>query len=136
MPTATLKYLGELRTECTHNQSGTKILTDAPTDNHGRGEAFSPTDLLSTSLAACMMSIMGIAARTHSIDLGGIEADVNKVMFSDPRRVGRIEIKMRFLNGPSFDEKTKQILIRSGMTCPVFLSLHPDIEKDIEWVWE
>lgn len=136
MPTATLKYLGELRTEATHTESGTKIYTDAPKDNHGKGEAFSPTDLLSTSLAACMMSIMGIAARTHEIDLGEIEAEMNKIMYADPRRVGKIEIRMRFVNGPKFDEKTRQILIRAGMTCPVFLSLHPDIEKNIEWVWE
>ena len=136
MSTATIKYIGDLRTEARHNESGTVIYTDAPKDNHGKGEAFSPTDLLATSLASCMISIMGIVARTHSIDLGTIEAEMNKIMFADPRRVGRIEIKIRFLNGPRFDEKTRQILVRAGMTCPVFLSLHPDMEKEIEWIWE
>lgn len=136
MPTATLTYLGELRTEAVHVQSGTKILTDAPTDNHGRGEAFSPTDLLCTSLAACMVSIMGIAAMTHHIDLGEIKADVTKTMVPNPRRVGKIEIRIEMANGPRFDEKTRLILERAAMTCPVYLSLHPDIEKVIEWIWE
>lgn len=136
MPTAKVKYVGNLRTEAIHVESGTKIITDAPKDNQGNGEAFSPTDLLSTSLVSCMMTLMGIAARTHAIDLGEIEADMNKIMYADPRRVGKIEIKMRFANGPNFDDKTRQILVRAGMTCPVFVSLHPDIEKNIEWIWE
>lgn len=135
MPTATVKYLGELRSEATHLQSGEKIITDAPTDNHGRGEAFSPTDLLSTSLACCMVSLMGIVANTHNIALGEINADVTKTMASDPRRVSRIEIEMRF-SGATYSDKQKIILERAAMTCPVFLSLHPDIEKDIRFVWE
>lgn len=135
MPTATVKYLGELRSEATHLQSGEKIITDAPTDNHGRGEAFSPTDLLSTSLACCMVSLMGIVANTHNIALGEINADVTKTMASDPRRVSRIEIEMRF-SGATYSDKQKTILERAAMTCPVFLSLHPDIEKDIRFVWE
>lgn len=136
MPTAQVKYLGNLRTEAIHCESGTVIYTDAPKDNHGEGAYFSPTDLLSTSLACCMLSIMGIAARTHEIELGEIEADVNKFMLSDPRRVGKIGIRIRFKNGPLFDDKTKRILERAGMTCPVFLSLHPELEKEIEWIWE
>lgn len=136
MPTATLKYLGELRTEAVHVQSGTTIITDAPTDNHGKGEAFSPTDLLSTSLAACMMSLMGIVAKTHDINLGEITADMTKTMASDPRRVAKIEINMRFADGARYNEKQRIILERAAMTCPVFLSLHPDIEKDIRIIWE
>lgn len=135
MPTATVKYLGELRSEATHVKSGQKILTDAPVDNHGRGEAFSPTDLMSTSLACCMVSIMGIAANTHTIALGEINADVTKTMAANPRRVSRIEIEMRF-TGAAYTEKEKQILERAAMTCPVFLSLHPDIEKDVRFIWE
>jgi len=136
MPTATLKYLGELRTEAVHVQSGTTIITDAPTDNHGKGEAFSPTDLLSTSLAACMMSLMGIVAKTHEIDLGEITADMTKTMASDPRRVAKIEINMRFADGARYNEKQRLILERAAMTCPVLLSLHPDIQKDIQIIWE
>lgn len=135
MPTATVKYLGELRSEATHVKSGQKILTDAPTDNHGRGEAFSPTDLLSTSLACCMVSLMGIVANTHNITLGEIDADVTKTMAANPRRVSRIEVEVRF-TGVTYTDKEKQILERAAMTCPVFLSLHPDIEKDVRFVWE
>lgn len=135
MPTATVKYLGQLRSEAVHLQSGEKIITDAPTDNHGRGEAFSPTDLLTTSLACCMVSLMGIVANTHSITLGEIDADVTKTMAANPRRVSRIEIEIRF-TGTVYSDKEKQILERAAMTCPVFLSLHPDIEKDIRFVWQ
>lgn len=134
MPTATVKYLGELRSEAIHLQSGNRIITDAPTDNHGKGEAFSPTDLLCTSLACCMVSLMGIVAMTHHITLGEIDADVTKTMAANPRRVSRIEIEMRFA-GADYSEKEKQILERAAMTCPVFLSLHPDIEKDIRFIW-
>ena len=135
MPTSTVTYLGELRSEAIHLQSGNRIITDAPPDNHGRGEAFSPTDLLCTSLACCMVSLMGIVANTHGITLGEIKADVTKTMAANPRRVSRIEIQMYF-SGVAYTEKERVILERAAMTCPVFLSLHPDIEKDIQFIWE
>jgi len=131
--TATLQYKGNLRTVLTHTRSGTDIETDAPTDNHGKGERFSPTDLLSASLAACMVTIMGIAAETHGIVLNDAEADVVKHMAADPRRVSRIEVHLRIRG--TFSEKEKTLLERAGMTCPVFLSLHPDLEKDISFSW-
>jgi putative redox protein len=92
--TATVTYLGELRTEATHLLSGTKIITDAPPDNQGKGEAFSPTDLCATSLAACMITIMGISARNHGLDMTGAHATINKIMASDPRRIARVEINI------------------------------------------
>lgn len=136
MVTSIVRYLGDLRTEAVHERSGTRIITDAPVDNQGKGEAFSPTDLLATSLSACMMTIMGIAARTHNIPMEKVESEVVKVMESSPRRVGRIEIKMRFPQGKLIDEKSRQILMKAGLTCPVYLSLHPDMEKAIDWIWE
>lgn len=136
MATARLRYLGNLRTESTHVQSGNVVVTDAPVDNHGKGEAFSPTDLLSASLAACMVTIIGIAANSHGIELGEVEAETTKTMVSDPRRVGKIEISLRFLNGGAFDDKTRKIIERSALTCPVYLSLHPDLEKVVHFLWK
>lgn len=131
--TATLQYKGNLRTVLTHTRSGIQIETDAPTDNHGKGERFSPTDLLSASLAACMVTIMGIAADTHGIVLNDAEADVVKHMAADPRRVSRIEVHLRIRG--VFSDKEKTLLERAAMTCPVFLSLHPDLEKEISFSW-
>ncbi len=131
--TAKVVYKGELRTVCTHLQSGTNILTDAPTDNHGKGEAFSPTDLLATALGSCMISIMAIKSKDLNINLEGTTVEVTKIMQADPRRISRIEIVM---NMPvSADDKTKIILERTAMNCPVLLSLHPDIQKDITIHW-
>lgn len=131
--TATLEYRGNLRTLLTHTQSGTQIETDAPVDNHGRGERFSPTDMLSASLAACMVTIMGIAADTHGIRLDHIHAAIVKHMASDPRRVAKIEVDLEIKG--RFSDREKAILERAGITCPVFLSLHPDLEKDIRFHW-
>ena len=133
MSTSKVAYKGDLRTESTHLQSGTVILTDAPTDNHGRGEAFSPTDMVANSLATCMFSIMGIKAKQMDIDLVGSTADVTKVMQAEPRKIS--EIIVIFEMKANVDEKSKTILERAAMTCPVFLSLHPDIKKTITFNW-
>ena len=128
-------YLGELRTAATHLRSGTIVETDAPTDNQGRGERFSPSDLVATALASCMMTIMGIAARTHEINIIGTECEVEKIMVADPRRIGEIKINMTFTNDHSYTDKDKKILEHAAMTCPVIESLHPDIKKTVSFLW-
>ena len=132
--TSKVTYLGDLRTSSIHIQSGTEILSDAPVDNNGKGEAFSPTDTVANGLATCMMTIMGIKARDLGIDLAGTTAEVVKVMNAEPRRIGAIEIVFE-IQGTN-DQKSKTILERAGMTCPVFLSLHPDVEKRITFNWK
>lgn len=132
--TSTVTYLGDLRTESTHQLSGALIVTDAPPDNQGKGEAFSPTDLCATSLANCMMTIMGISARNRKLDISGMKAEVTKIMASDPRRIARIEIKLHMPPG-EFSDVEKKVLETAGRTCPVALSLHPDIVQDIEFIW-
>lgn len=132
MTTATLRYLGDLRTEATHSKSGIKIITDAPPDNQGKGEAFSPTDLLATSLASCMLTVMGIAARTQQMNIEGTTAEVLKIMAADPRRVAEIKVSFQF-PAKNYSEKEKQILQRAAHTCPVHYSLHPDLIKTIEF---
>lgn len=134
MTTAIVRYLGELRTTCMHLQSGTEILTDAPTDNHGKGEAFSPTDLVATSLGSCMVSIMAIKSKDLDIELKGSTVEVTKVMQAEPRKIARIEVILNMSITTS--DKNKTILERSAMTCPVFLSLHPDIEKVVTFKWK
>jgi putative redox protein len=136
--TSTVVYTGELRTSCTHLRSGNSFETDAPVDNNGKGERFSPTDLLATSLGVCMITVMGIKARSMGFDLEGIKIDVEKIMKADPRRVGGINL---FFDIPDklrdIDEKAKQILIHTGNTCPVWQSIHPDIEVNVDWgAWE
>ena len=132
--TTTVVYNGELRTTCTHIRSGNSFETDAPVDNNGRGERFSPTDLMSTSLATCMITVMGIKARTMGFDLTGVTIDVLKIMKADPRRVGGIELTFHIPDSLNeIDEKTKAILKNTGITCPVQLSIHPDIEVKIDW---
>ena len=132
--TSKVTYLGNLRTESIHIRSGNSFITDAPTDNNGKGEAFSPTDTVATGLASCMLTVMGIKARDMDIDMTGTKAQVTKTMASNPRRISKIEV---VLNLPfEADEKTKTILDRSANTCPVYHSLHPDIEKDITFNWQ
>ena len=132
--TSKVTYLGDLRTSSIHIQSGTEILSDAPIDNNGKGEAFSPTDTVANGLATCMMTIMGIKARDLGIDLTGTTAEVVKIMNAEPRRIGAIEIIFE-IQGTD-DLKSKTILERAVMTCPVFLSLHPDVEKRITFNWK
>lgn len=132
--TSTVVYNGELRTTCTHLRSGNSFETDAPVDNKGKGERFSPTDLMSTSLATCMLTVMGIKARTMGLDLNNVKVDVLKIMKPDPRRVVRIELTFDIPEAlKNIDGKTKTILKNTGLTCPVALSLHPDIEQVIDW---
>lgn len=131
--TATVVYQGDLRTAATHLQSGTQILTDAPTDNHGKGEAFSPTDLVATALASCMATIMGIAAKTHGIALEGTRFEVTKKMVSDPRRIGEIVVAVHYPENLSLSPKEKTILEKAAMGCPVLESLHPDCKKTISF---
>ena len=132
--TSKVTYIGELRTTSVHVQSGTEILSDAPKDNHGKGEAFSPTDLVANSLATCMISIMGIKSRDLNVDLTGSTVEVTKIMQSEPRKIAKI-ITVLNMNLEA-DDKTKTILERAAMTCPVMLSLHPDIEKEITFNWK
>jgi uncharacterized OsmC-like protein len=134
MPTSKITYLGDLRTLSIHLQSGTEILSDAPVDNHGKGEAFSPTDLLANSLGSCMMTIMAIKANDLGIDLKGSTVEVTKIMQAEPRRVGRLEVVMNMAISES--EKNRIILERVAMNCPVLLSLNPEIEKVITINWK
>ena len=132
--TSTVVYNGELRTTCTHLRSGSFFETDAPIDNNGKGQRFSPTDLMATSLATCMVTVMGIKARNMGLDIYDIKVDVEKIMKSEPRRVSGINLTFSIphhLN--DLDDKTKQILKNTGTTCPVQLSIHPDIEVNIDW---
>jgi putative redox protein len=132
--TSIVEYEGELRTVCTHLRSENSFETDAPVDNNGKGERFSPTDLLATSLGTCMITVMGIKARNIGFDLNGVKIEVEKIMKSDPRRVGGINLFFHIPdNLKDIDEKTKQILRHTGNTCPVQQSLHPDIEVNVDW---
>ena len=132
--TSTVVYTGDLRTICTHLKSGSHFETDAPTDNNGKGERFSPTDLMATSLATCMITVMGIKARGMGFDLTGVKIDVLKIMKADPRRVSGIELTFHIPEAlGSIDEKTKTILRNTGNTCPVQLSIHPDIAVKVDW---
>lgn len=124
-------YTKDLRTEMTHLASGTKVLTDAPVDNKGKGEVFSPTDLASASLASCMLTIMGIAAQEHGFSIDGTKASVSKLMNSDPRRIGGITIELVFPD-IEYSDKHKKILHHISKTCPVALSLHPDLVQDVQ----
>ena len=132
--TSTVVYNGDLRTVCTHLKSGSSFETDAPVDNNGKGERFSPTDLMATSLGTCMITVMGIKARTMGFDLNGVKIEVEKIMKADPRRVGGINL---FFHIPEdlrkIEETAKNILKDKGETCPVMLSIHPDIEVKVDW---
>jgi uncharacterized OsmC-like protein len=132
--TSKITYLGDLRTSSIHLQSGTEILSDAPTDNHGRGEAFSPTDLVANALGSCMISIMAIKSKDLDLDLVGSTVSVTKIMQAEPRKIAKIIIVVEMLIATT--EKNKTILERAAMTCPVFLSLNPDIEKEISFNWK
>jgi uncharacterized OsmC-like protein len=133
MATSKVTYLGELRTSSIHIQSGSEIISDAPVDNNGKGEAFSPTDTVANGLASCMFTVMGIKAQDLGVDFSGSTAEVIKVMAAEPRRISEIHIV--FHMKLAADEKTRTILERTGMTCPVHYSLHPDIIRDIVFNW-
>ncbi|WP_126971237.1 OsmC family protein [Gynurincola endophyticus] len=133
--TSTIVYDGNLRTVCTHLNSGNVIETDAPLDNQGNGERFSPTDLVATALGSCMLTIMGIKAREMNIDLKGVKIEVEKIMKADPRRIGGINLTFSFPATLELDEKSRTILERAARTCPVAYSIHPDIETNIVFNW-
>ncbi len=128
METVRTEYIGELRTKAHHVRSGNEIITDAPTDNKGKGEAFSPTDLLATALGSCAITIMGIAANEHGFDIDGTKMKITKIMASNPRRVSEVIVELDFPK-ISYTEKQKKIIQLSAKTCPVFQSLHPDLKK-------
>ncbi|WP_339886932.1 OsmC family protein [uncultured Flavobacterium sp.] len=134
MPTSKVTYLGDLRTSSIHINSGSEIISDAPLDNNGKGEAFSPTDTVANGLATCMFTVMGIKAQDMNVDLSNSTAEVTKIMATEPRRISEIHIIFNF--NASIDEKTKTILERTANTCPVHYSLHPDIKKEITFNWK
>ena len=131
--TSRVNYLGDLRTSAIHIASDKNIITDAPIDNQGKGEAFSPTDTVATALASCLLTIMGIKARHLNIDITKTSAEVTKVMASNPRRISEIEITVNFTK--SYDRRIKKILEKAALTCPVSNSLHPDLKQNILFNW-
>jgi uncharacterized OsmC-like protein len=133
--TSEIIYKGNLRCEATHLQSGSIIETDAPVDNQGKGERFSPTDLVATALGNCMMTIMGIKARDMNIDLEGTKIEITKIMAAEPRRISEIKASIKFAGNLVVDDKQRTILEKAALTCPVFHSLHPDIKQDISFMW-
>jgi uncharacterized OsmC-like protein len=130
MATAETIYTGELRTKATHCNSGNSIITDAPVDNHGKGENFSPTDLLATSLGSCMLTIMGIEADKRGFDIDGTKVSITKTMSSDPRRVSAVDVVLRFPHN-NYTDQEKRLLSHISKTCPVALSLHPEISQNV-----
>jgi uncharacterized OsmC-like protein len=133
--TSKVIYQGELRTVATHLQSGTVVETDAPVDNQGKGERFSPTDLVATGLASCMATLMGIAARKHNINIDGMECEVEKIMVPDPRRIGEVKVNVYLPKTGQYNDKDKKLLELAAITCPVYLSLHPDCKKTVQFIW-
>ncbi len=132
--TSKVTYNGDLRATSEHLRSGDTFITDAPVDNNGLGQAFSPTDTVATGLASCMLTMMGIKSRVLDVDLTGATAEVTKHMAANPRRISKIEVKLSLPANAT--EKERKILIHTANTCPVHHSLHPDIEKEILFHWE
>ena len=134
--TSTVIYDGDLRTVATHLQSGSKIETDAPTDNHGKGERFSPSDLVATALGSCMLTIMGMRAREMDVNLKGTKIEIEKIMKSDPRRIGGINLTFHFPTALQVNDKQQTILEKAAHTCPVIYSINPDIAVKINFNWK
>jgi putative redox protein len=135
METSFIKYSGNLRTEAVHLASKKTIITDAPIDNHGKGEAFSPTDLLATSLGNCLLTVMGIRSQNDKMtSIDGATALITKVMYNEPRRVGEIHVKVTFPKN-NYTDKEKKIYENTARTCPVSKSLHPDLKQVMEFIW-
>lgn len=128
MNTSEIIYKGELSTTAIHLKSGQQITTDAPVDNNGKGQAFSPTDLLATSLGSCMLTVMGIVAKRHNINMDGTKVEILKVMADNPRRVSEVHVDMHFPKN-NYSDKDKQLLENTALACPVAKSLHPDIKQ-------
>ncbi|HNE50046.1 MAG TPA: OsmC family protein [Chitinophagales bacterium] len=131
MITSKIEYLGALRTQATHVRSNNTIITDAPADNQGKGEAFSPTDLLAVGLATCIVTTMGIKLQSTGKDIKGSTAEVTKIMYAEPRRIGEIHVKLQIVNA-NFSENEKQLLVNIAHTCPAARSLHPEIKQVVE----
>lgn len=133
--TATARYEGHLRTEATHTASGTVIQTDAPVDNHGRGEAFSPTDLVGTALGTCILTTMAIVAERHQVDLVGASVKMEKIMSQEPpRRIAQLNVELHL--PASLGERDRALMERTAHTCPVALSLNPEIRQEVRFVYE
>lgn len=133
MTTSTVVYIGKLQTELKHTKSGQIVLTDAPVDNNGKGAFFSPTDLCATSLATCMLTIMGIKAESMGVDLGRIDVDVFKIMASAPRRISEIKLNIRVRG--KYNPEDQKVIELAGRNCPVAKSLHPDLIQNIDVIW-
>lgn len=130
METSTLEYLGDLQLKATHVKSGQSFVTDAPVDNKGKGSAFSPTDLMATSLGLCMITIMGIAANNGEFSIDGLKARVTKIMAAEPRRVGEVIVELDF-PANDYSDREKQIIRQCAKICPVSQSLHPDLKQTV-----
>jgi uncharacterized OsmC-like protein len=135
MSTATVIYDGELSTTANHSKSGSKIQTDAPVDNNGLGRTFSPTDLLATALASCMITIMGMRANDGNMNINGTRADVKKIMASDPRRVSEVQVQLTIADRGLSDVQ-KKVLEKAARTCPVALSLSPQLTQSVSFTYE
>jgi putative redox protein len=135
METSKTKYLGDLRTEIVHLRSGSVIMTDAPVDNKGKGENFSPTDMVASALGSCIFTIMGIAAREHGFSIDGSTCKITKIMTDSPRKIGEIKIEFTFTGGP-YTDKQKKILEYCVKTCPVSLSLHESVFQNVTLLFE
>jgi putative redox protein len=133
--TAKVTYDGDLRTSSVHVRSGSAIETDAPVDNHGKGERFSPTDLVAVALATCILTTIGLAAEVHDINIDGAECDVTKIMVPDPRRIGEIVINISFPKGQQYTDKQKSKMKHIADTCPVHQTLHPDCIRTVTFEW-
>jgi uncharacterized OsmC-like protein len=134
--TSTVTYEGNLRTRCIHLRSGSITETDAPPDNNGRGERFSPSDLVATALGSCMLTIMGMRANDMNVDLTGTKIEVEKIMKADPRRIGGINLTFHFPDALILNDRQQTILQRAAETCPVAYSIHPDIELKVTFNWK
>lgn len=133
--TAHITYTGDLRTSARHENSGSIIETDAPTDNHGKGERFSPTDLVAVALATCILTTIGISASIHDLNIDGAECEVTKIMTSNPRKIGELVINFSFPKSKPFTDKQKTKIEHIAKTCPVYESLHPDCKKTLSFTW-
>lgn len=133
--TSTIKYLGNLRTEMVHISSSSTVITDAPVDNKGKGENFSPTDLVATALGSCMLTIIGIAGNEHGFDIKGSTVEIEKIMQANPRKISAININLQIKGQNSYTEKEKIIIEKAARTCPVALSLHQDILQNIKIIF-
>ena len=132
--TSKVTYTGTLRTECVHLRSGNTFITDAPVDNRGLGQAFSPTDTVATALASCMLTMMGIKANDLEINIDNSYAEVTKHMAAEPRRISKIDLRLYL--PADIGAKHRKILEHTANTCPVMYSVHADIEKDVEFRWD